>query len=176
MPDENSYNKNLSSKSLEKDEIIHISSQLSSKLIVELMDEYPNLKKITCPPSIYKRISKKYLEVLKELGIIVEIKHNWGNRKKYSDEKKKEILELLKQGKTPLQIAEKVNLPLKTIYYIKNSFKDESLKLKVGKKSKYSDSIWTNVKNLAKSGISPQKISKRENIPLRTIYYMIKKY
>ncbi|WP_225370322.1 hypothetical protein [Methanobrevibacter arboriphilus] len=46
-------------KNKKEAETIHISSQLSSKMIVNLMDEYPNLKRITCPPSIYKRISKK---------------------------------------------------------------------------------------------------------------------
>lgn len=156
------------------DNTIHISSQLSSKRIVELMDEYPNLKKITCPPSLYKRISKKYLEVLEELGITVEIKHNWGTKKKYKDEKKEEVMNLIKEGKKPSQIAEKLNLPIKTIYYLKNSNKNEKIPLKRGKKSKYSDATTTKVKNLAKSGISPKKISKQEKIPLRTVYYMIK--
>lgn len=156
-------------------DIVHINSQLSSKKIVELMDEYPNLKKITCPPSLYKRISKKYLEVLEELGIEVEVKHNWGFKKKYKDEKKEEVINLIKEGHTPSQIAEKLNLPIKTIYYLKNSSENEKIPLKIGKKSKYSDATITKIKNLAKSGIPPKKISKQEKIPLRTIYYIINK-
>jgi len=156
------------------DNTIHISSQLSSKRIIELMDEYPNLKKITCPPSLYNRISKKYLEVLGELGIIVEVKHNWGTKKKYKDEKKEEVINLIKEGKTPFQIAEKLNLPIKTIYYLKNTDKNEKIPLKRGKKSKYSYATLTKIKNLAKSGIPPKKISKQEKIPLRTVYYIIK--
>ncbi|MBZ9571496.1 resolvase [Methanobrevibacter sp. TMH8] len=154
---------------------IHISSQLSSKMIVELMDEYPDLKKITCPPSLYKRISKKYLEVLEELGIEVEIKYNWGTRKKYKDEMKEEVINLIKEGEDPSKIAEKFNLPVKTIYYLKNTKKDEKISIKLGKKSKYSDATITKIKNLAKSGISPKKISKQEKIPLRTVYYIINK-
>jgi len=153
---------------------IHVSSQLSSKRIVELMNEFPDLKKITCPPSLYKRISKKYLEALEELGIEIEIKHNWRGKKKYTDEKKEEIRNLIKEGQTPSQVAEKLNLPIKTIYYLKDSNKNEKIPLKKGKKSKYSDATITKIKNLAKSGISPKKISKEEKIPLRTVYYIIK--
>jgi len=153
---------------------IHVSSQLSSKKIVELMDEFPDLKKITCPPSLYKRISKKYLEVLEEIGIEIEIKHNWGSKKKYKDEKKEKVRDLIKEGKTPSQIAEKLNLPVKTIYYLKDTNKSEKIPLKIGKKSKYTDATITKIKNLYKSGISPKKISNQEKIPLRTVYYIIK--
>ena len=156
------------------DNTIHVSSQLSSKRIVELMDEFPDLKKITCPPSLYNRISKKYLTVLEELGIEIEIKHNWKSKKKYDDGKKEEVRSLIKEGKTPLQIAEKLNLPVKTIYYLKDSDKNEKIPLKIGKKSKYSDATLTKIKNLYKTGISPKKISKQEKIPLRTVYYIIK--
>lgn len=176
MPEKNSYNKNIDIKRIKEEkegEKVHISSQLSSKMIVELMDEYFNLKKISCPPSIYKRISKKYLEVLKELGISVEVNHNWGSKRKYNNDKKKKVSKLVKQGKNPSQIAEKLNLPLKTIYYLKDRSLDEKITLKIGKKSKYSDVVWTKIRNLANSGVSPQKISKKENIPIRTVYYMI---
>lgn len=157
----------------DNNKVVHISSQLSSKMIVDLMDGYPDLKKITCPPSLYKRISKKYLEVLKELGIEVQIKQKWGTKKKYTDEKKEEVINLVKEGQRPSEIAEKLNLPVKTIYYLKNSETNEKIPLKVGKKSKYSDATITKIKNLAKSGIPPKKISKQEKIPLRTIYYII---
>jgi len=59
-------------------EEVHISTSLGSKKIMELIDKYPNLKIVTCPKSIYNRISKKYLEVLEKLGITVKIKYNWG--------------------------------------------------------------------------------------------------
>ena len=36
---------------------VHISEQLTSGRIIRLMNTYPSLKKITCPPSIYNRIS-----------------------------------------------------------------------------------------------------------------------
>ena len=152
---------------------VHISSQLSSKRIVRLLDEFPDLKKITCPPSLYNRVSEKYLEVLKELGIEVEIKYNWGAKKKYKDEKKEEVINLIKKGQDPSKIAKKLNLPVQTIYYLKNSDNKEKIPLKRGRKSKYSDATITKIKNLSKSGTSPKKISKQEKIPLRTVYYII---
>lgn len=161
-------------KNKKDEETVHISSQLSSKMIVNLMDEYPNLKIITCPPSIYKRISKKYLEALEELEIEVKIKHNWTTRIKYSDEKKEEVIELIKDGQTPTEVAEYLNLPVKTIYYMKNSYDKEKIKLKRGKKNKYNDATRTRIKNLAKSGVPVKKIAKKENIPLRTVYHIIK--
>ena len=50
---------------------VHISEQLTSSRIIRLMNTYPSLKKITCPPSLYKRISPKYLAALDELNIVV---------------------------------------------------------------------------------------------------------
>ena len=40
---------------------VHISTQLTSRKLIELMDTYPSLKRITCPKSIYNRISPTYL-------------------------------------------------------------------------------------------------------------------
>ena len=40
---------------------VHISTQLTSQKIIQLMDTYPSLKRITCPQSIYNRISPDYI-------------------------------------------------------------------------------------------------------------------
>ena len=41
---------------------IHITQVLTLSKVMELIDEYPNLEEITCSPSVYNRISKKYIE------------------------------------------------------------------------------------------------------------------
>ena len=41
---------------------VHISTQLTSQKIIQLMDTYPSLKRITCPQSIYNRISPDYIK------------------------------------------------------------------------------------------------------------------
>ena len=54
---------------------IHITKALSSSMIMDLIDEYPNLEEITCAPSVYKRTSNKYIDALKHLKIDVNIKY-----------------------------------------------------------------------------------------------------
>ena len=43
---------------------VHISTQLTSQKIIQLMDTYPSLKRITCPQSIYNRIAPDYIKAL----------------------------------------------------------------------------------------------------------------
>ena len=50
---------------------IHITEVLSSLKIMDLLEEYPNLEKITCSPSVYNRTSNKYIEALNQLDIDV---------------------------------------------------------------------------------------------------------
>ncbi|MDR0900394.1 MAG: resolvase [Methanobrevibacter sp.] len=152
---------------------IHINETLSSKKIMELIDSYPNLKEITCPPSIYGRISKKYLEALKELGIEIKKEYGWNTEKKYKDTDKNKVLDLIKKGYTPSEIANILNFSIKTVYYLKDRDENERIILKKGKKSKYDNETRNKIKLLAKEGISPKKIAEQENIPLRTIYYII---
>ena len=154
-------------------EEVHISTTLSSKKIMELIDKYPNLKIVTCPNSIYDRISKKYLEALEKLGITVKIKYNWGKPPKYTENDRINVVNLIKKGLFPQDIAEKLNLSVHTVYYLKNKNKDEQVKLKRGKRRKYSNEIREKVKKLANDGVPTKKISKTENIPLRTVYDII---
>ena len=154
-------------------EEVHISTTLSSKKILELIDEYPNLKIITCPKSIFNRISKKYLEVLNKLGITVKIKYNWGKPVKYKETDWKNVITLIKQGMSPQDIAEKLNMPIQTIYYLKNKDKNELIRLKRGKRKKYNNKIREKVKKLANDGVPKKKISENENIPLRTVYDIV---
>jgi hypothetical protein len=154
---------------------IHIKKLLTSKKIVKLIDTYPNLEKITCPTSTYNRVSKKYIEALKKLGISIEIGYKKSS-KKYSEEKALKVIELIQKNKTPSEIANILNLPLKTVYYLKNKSSNSSLKLKTGRKKKYSEQQIKNIKNLAEKSIPVKEISKIENIPIRTVYYILKNY
>lgn len=174
--DETHNNKNFQYELEEEENLteeIHISTALSSKKIMELIDEYPNLKIVTCPKSIYDRISKKYLEALSELGITVKIKYNWGKPARYSEKDRINVINLIKEGLLPQDIAKKLNIPVQTVYYLKNKNKDEQIKLKRGKKRKYSYETRKRVKKLANDGVPIKKISKSENIPLRTIYDIV---
>jgi len=150
-------------------EEIYVNEQLSSRKIMEVLDSNPDLKTITCPRSIYTRISKKYMEALKELGIKVEPVQRRGRPKKYSSTDATKIQTMLDMGTSPKEISNKLKLPVKTVYYLKNS------SLKRGRKVKYTKEKAREVKKLYSKGIPAKKISENLKIPLRTVYLLIKR-
>lgn len=148
---------------------VYINKALSSQVIMELLDKYPHLEKIKCPQSLYARTSPKYLDALKELGIEVEPVIRRGRPRKYDSGEVETIHDMLTAGSTPKEIAEKLNMPLKTVYYLKD------IKLKRGRKPKYSPEREEEVKKLHRDGVKAKDISKQLNIPLRTVYFLIKR-
>jgi len=150
-------------------EEVYVNEQLSSRKIMEVLDSNPDLEKITCPRSIYTRISKKYMDALKELGIEVESVQRRGRPKKYSSNDATKIQTMLDMGVSPMEISNKLNLPVKTVYYLKNS------SLKRGRKVKYTKEKAREVKKLYSRGIPAKKISENLKIPLRTVYLLIKR-
>ena len=136
---------------------------------MEILDSNPDLEKITCPISIYTRISKKYMDALRELNIEVESVQRRGRPRKYSSNEATKIQSLLDKGESPKSISQKLNLPIKTVYYLKNS------SLKRGRKVKYTSEKAKEVKKLYNKGIPAKRISKNLKIPLRTIYLLIKR-
>lgn len=151
------------------DDEIYVNKPLSSQVIMEILDKHPNLKKIKCPNSLYVRTSKKYLDALTELGIEVEPVMKRGRPKKYGAKEAEMIHDMLVEGSTPKEISEKLNIPLKTVYYLKDT------KLKRGRKPKYSKETENEVKKLHENGFSAKEISEKLNIPLRTVYCLIKR-
>ena len=148
---------------------IYVKQALSSQVIMELLDKYPNLKKIKIPSSLYPRTSKKYLNALSELGIEVEPVIKRGRPKKYGENEAKQIQKMINNGISPKEISDELEIPLKTVYYLKNT------KLKRGRKPKYSKEIEDEVKKLHDKGFSAKNISEKLNIPLRTVYCLIKR-
>jgi hypothetical protein len=151
-----------------KDEI-YVNKPLSFSKIMDLLDQHPDLKKITCPPSLYSRISPKYLKALDELGVAVEPVEKKGRPKKYDEENVEELQRLLKSGQSPKEIAETLKIPLKTVYYLKD------FPLKRGRKIKYNTEKVQKVKNLYNEGIPAREIAVRMEIPIRTVYSLLKR-
>ena len=151
------------------DQEIYVKKALSSHVIMEILEKYPELKKIKTPKSLYNRTSKKYLKALYELGIDVEPVIKRGRPKKYGTNDVNEIHNMLDDGLNPKDIAVKLDMPLKTVYYLKD------VKLKRGRKPKYNKETSLKVKNLHENGISAKEISDKLDIPLRTVYFLIKK-
>ena len=146
---------------------IHITKALSSSMIVELIDRYPNLEEITCSPSVYNRTSKTYIEALSQLDIEVTVKYNWGAKSK-SNGAEYEVKRLSDEGLTPREIASKLDITLNRVYYLlrkSNASFDN-------RKHKHSHE---KVKKLQSEGLKPKEISEKLNVPIRTVYYILNK-
>lgn len=151
---------------------IHITEVLTSSKIIELIDEYPNLDTITCSKSIFKRISKSYIEALDNLDIEVKIEYRWGAKARYSHQEK-DVLDLAKRGVGASEIAEELDIPLSRVYHlVRNS--DDDFKFN-NYKRKYDNNKKDLVKSLKDQGESAKSIANQLDIPLRTVYYILNK-
>ena len=151
---------------------VHISSQLTSQKIIQLMDTYPSLKRITCPQSIYNRISPDYIKALDNLGVSIEIKYNWG-KKKYSMTQINQVVDLFNEGKRSDEIASELDMPIANVNYIKSKYFDK-INVKHYKR-KQDDECRQKVKSMKESGLKPKEISNELNIPVRSVYYILNK-
>lgn len=144
---------------------IHITKALTSAIIVDLIEKYPNLKIITCSPSVYERTSSSYIDALSQLDIEVKKKYNWGAKSK-SNGQEFEILELSKEGMTAREISQKLDISLNRVYYL--------LRKTHGRFNNYSRKHdHERVRNLYDDGLSANEISERLSIPQRSVYYIL---
>lgn len=146
---------------------VHITKALTSSIIVDLIEKYPNLEIITCPPSVYDRTSSSYIEALSQLDIEVKKKYNWG-AKSESKGQEFEILELSKEGLTAREISEKLGITLNRVYYL--------LRKTHGRFNNYNRKHnHEKIRNLRNEGLSVREISEKLDIPERSVYYILNK-
>ena len=146
---------------------IHITKALSSSMIVELIEEYPNLSLITCSPSVYNRTSKTYIDALEQLDIEVSKKYNWG-AKSQTEGIEFEVLKLSNDGLKPKEIAEKMDMTLNRVYYLLRKSKANF----DNRKRKYNHTV---IKRLKDEGLTAKEISSKLDMPLRSVYYILNK-
>ena len=144
---------------------IHITKALTSSMIVDLIDEYPNLEEITCSPSVYERTSGKYIDALRQLEINVKKQYNWGAKSK-SNGIEFYVAKLSKEGLTAKQISQKLEISLDRVYYLLKKSKTDF----DNRKRKYD---YSEVKKLKGQGVSAKEISQRLDSPLRSVYYIL---
>lgn len=144
---------------------VHITKALTSSIIVDLIEKYPNLEIITCPPSVYERTSSNYIDALSQLDIEVKKKYNWG-AKSESNGQEFEILELSKEGLTAREISEKLDISLNRVYYL--------LRKTHGRFNNYNRKHdHEKIRNLKNEGLSVREISEKLEIPERSVYYIL---
>lgn len=148
---------------------IYVNQPLTLHKIMELLDKNPELRKITCPPSIYKRIPSRYLDALSNLEVEVEPVEKLGRPRKYGKKEIENMEKMFEQGYTPQEISDTLDIPLKTVYHFNKK------PLKRGRKPKYSPETGRKVKKLHEEGLSAREISEKLDIPLRSVYSLLER-
>jgi hypothetical protein len=146
---------------------IHITKPLTSLMIVELIDEYPNLEEITCSPSVYKRTSKTYIDALRQLDINVKTRYKWGAKSR-SNDIEFYVKKLSDEGLSAKHISQKLDISLNRVYYLLRKSRANF----DNRKRKHDHA---EIKRLKKEGLSAKEISERMDMPLRTVYYILNK-
>ena len=146
---------------------IHMTKALTSSMIVDLIDKYPNLSEITCSPSVYNRTSSKYIDALDQLDIEVKKKYNWG-AKSQTGGAEVEVLKLSNQGLKPREIAQKLDITLNRVYYL---LKKSNANFDNRKRKHNHDEV----KQLKEEGLSAKEIAQKLDMPLRSVYYILNK-
>ena len=146
---------------------IHITKALSSSMIVDLIDEYPNLEEITCSPSVYNRTSRDYIEALRQLDIEVRTKYEWGAKSK-SNGIEFYVKKLSDEGLTAKQISQRLEISLNRVYYLLRKSKADFNNRK--RKHDHDE-----IKHLKEDGLSAKEISEKLDMPLRSVYYILNK-
>ena len=144
---------------------IHLTKTISSAMIMDLLENYPNLKKITCPPSVYERTSNNYIDALQQLDIDVVKKYEWGAQKKQCDYEE-ELLQLANEGFKATEISDILDIKLNRVYYLLRRNKT-----KLNTHTRKHD--YDEVEALKNNDCTPQEISDKLNIPIRTVYYIL---
>lgn len=102
---------------------LYINARPSMDIVMSIFENVPNLELLACPPSLLKQTSTRVFKTLDEKG--VKIKHHEvgvGRPKKYEKNTLGKIRELRNQGVAVKDIAQQMNIPLRTVYYhLKNN-------------------------------------------------------
>jgi len=98
---------------------VYVSLRPTKEVVVKILENAPNVRKISCPPSLYPKVSKKVIYALKQLGVeLVPENRPRGRPRKYDEKTVKLVRELAEKGVPMREISERLGIPLRTVYYL----------------------------------------------------------
>ncbi|WP_297508771.1 DUF1699 family protein [Thermococcus sp.] len=98
---------------------VYVNLRPTKEVVVKILENAPNVEKISCPPSLYPKVSKKVIGALKQLGVqLVPEKKPRGRPKKYDEETLRLVRELASKGVPAREISSRLGIPLRTVYYL----------------------------------------------------------
>ncbi len=101
-----------------KTETVHFSIRPTINILASILTAASNVKKITCPPSLYERTPKKIRSALNKIGIKFEaLLLTPGRPRSHPNWKIDKVYELDKKKYSAKAISEELGIPLTTVYY-----------------------------------------------------------
>jgi len=98
---------------------VYINLRPTKEIVVRILEYAPNVQKISCPPSLYPKVSKKIIDALSQIGVqLVPEGYPRGRPKKYDEKTVKLVREMADMGVPMREISERLGIPLRTVYYI----------------------------------------------------------
>ena len=104
-------------------EVVHITKRPTVNIISMILSYMPNVKVITCPPSLYERTPKRIIDALKRLDIELKPEKKLSGRPtKYNRKTIENILRMHRNGVPVKEISKNLGIPPSTIYYHLSKF------------------------------------------------------
>ncbi len=98
---------------------VYINMRPTKEVVVTILDNAPNVRRISCPYSLYPKVSKRILRALREMGIeLAPEKTRRGRPRKYGEQTLRLVRNLVKRGENPREVSVRTGIPLRTVYYI----------------------------------------------------------
>ncbi|NJE01423.1 DUF1699 family protein [Thermococcus sp. JdF3] len=98
---------------------VYINLRPTKEILVRILERAPNVRKISCPPSLYPKVSKRVIAALAQMGIeLVPEGYPRGRPRKYNERTIREVQNLLMKGVPAKEISTRMGIPLRTVYYM----------------------------------------------------------
>ncbi|ASJ09309.1 DNA-binding protein [Thermococcus siculi] len=98
---------------------VYVNLRPTKEILVRILERAPNVRKISCPPSLYPKVSKKVIAALAQMGIdLVPEGYPRGRPRKYDEKTVRQVRELLMRGVPAKEISTRMGIPLRTVYYM----------------------------------------------------------
>jgi hypothetical protein len=98
---------------------VYINLRPTKEIIVHILERAPNVRRITCPPSLYRKVSRRVIHALSQLGVeLAPEGFPRGRPRKYDNETIRQVVRMAEEGVPMKEISRRLGIPLRTVYYL----------------------------------------------------------
>jgi hypothetical protein len=100
---------------------VYVNLRPTKEVVVKILENSPNVRRITCPPSLYPKVSRKVISALAQIGVeLLPESFPRGRPRKYDERTMRQVVEMARRGVPMKEISERLGIPLRTVYYLAN--------------------------------------------------------